>query len=199
MGLIHSGREVDVLRTWHFKKYLEWSPFLVCFYIQRCVGFSRPIVLFELYVRTVTKAQMDFFVKENRNDIWSLIHHWKEENKIFPKKLLIALWNWLWYGKMVLNVSRVVCKNCYKSTNWFFCQRKPKFEENRNNIWSLIHRWKEENKIFPKSYYLPCETDRDMVKWPLMCQIACIFLKMIRSFEAPGLMIELRLPTTSNY
>ncbi len=64
---------------------------------------------------------------------------------------------------------------------------------------SLIHRWKEENEIFPESYFLPRETDCNMAKWSLMCQIACIFLKMIRSFGAPGLMIEIRPPTTQNF
>ncbi len=54
-----------------------------------------------------------------------------------------------------------------------------------HEIGSLIHHWKEENKIFPKSYSLPGETNYNMLKWPLMCQILCIFCKMIRSLENP--------------
>jgi hypothetical protein len=44
-----------------------------------------PIVVFELYVGTGAKAQIDFSVKKNLNEIGSLTHHLKQENKIFPK------------------------------------------------------------------------------------------------------------------
>ncbi len=53
----------------------------------------------------------------------------------------------------------------------------------QNEIRNLIHRWKEENEIFPKSYFLPGETDYIMSKWPSMSQISCMFCKMIRSLE----------------
>ncbi len=43
------------------------------------------IVIFELDVDAGTEAQIDFFVKKKQNEIGSLTHHWKEENKIFPK------------------------------------------------------------------------------------------------------------------
>ncbi len=129
LRMVH--RVVDILRNEYFEKYLEWGPFLVCFYIQWCTGFSPPIVVFKSYVETSTKAQTNLFVKKNWND-----------------------------------------KGC------------------------LTHCLKEENKIFPKSYFLPREADCKMAIWPLIGQIACIFLKMIRSFWAPGFMIESRLPTS---
>ncbi len=72
------GTVVGILRNMvHFKKYLEWGPFLVCFYVRQCVGFCSPIVVFELYVGTGTKAQIDFFVKINQNKI--LLHSIKIE------------------------------------------------------------------------------------------------------------------------
>ncbi len=36
---ICATRVVNFLRNYNFKKYLEWGPFLVCFYIWQCVGF----------------------------------------------------------------------------------------------------------------------------------------------------------------
>ncbi len=51
-----------------------------------------------------------------------------------------------------------------------------------------------ERDLTKKLLFASCETDCNMATWPLMCQIACIFLKMTpRSFGAPQLMIELRL------
>jgi hypothetical protein len=78
-------------------------------------------------------------------------------------------------------------KSLVQKHKLIFCQKK------QNEIGSLTHHWKEENEIFPKGYFLPRETDCNMEKWPLMCQIECIFLKMTRYIGAPWLVIELQL------
>ncbi len=51
----HSGQAVKRQSFFHI---------LVFFYIQHCVGFFPPIVVFKLYVETGTKAQIDCFVKK---------------------------------------------------------------------------------------------------------------------------------------
>ncbi len=58
------SRVADILGNGHFKKYSEWGPFLVCFYVRWFVGFFPPIAVFDLYEGTGTK-HTSFFVTEN--------------------------------------------------------------------------------------------------------------------------------------
>ena len=82
---------VDIFRNGHFKKPSKWGPFLVCFDVQQCVGFSQPTVILFLFVGTGTKAQIDSLSNKNWTEIGSLIHRWKEETEIFPTSIFCIM------------------------------------------------------------------------------------------------------------